>query len=137
MNRRYIRSSIHELETLFENQKDNRSLLTVLEDELEYRKTERAANLRRRVVMRLTELGISSVPSVQTHLALCIGSASNKESDRIVQGVADTSKGTQKVADIADLRSATARERIKNHSQRAIPLLRRTFSKTRRKRCRH
>jgi hypothetical protein len=52
MNRRYFRSSIHELETLFENQKDNGSLLKILEHELEHRKTERAANLYRRVVMR-------------------------------------------------------------------------------------
>lgn len=121
MNRRYFRSSIHDLETLFENQKDNGSLLTVLEDELEHRKTERAANLRRRVVMRLTELGISCAPPTQKQQALWIGSASNKESDGIIHTVADTSKGTQKTADNADFSSATMRERIKNHSQRAIP----------------
>lgn len=107
MNRRYFRSSIHELETLFENQKDNMSLLAALEDELEHRKTERAAKLRSCVVMRLTELGVSPVRSTQKQQALWIGSASNKESDEIVQAVADTSKRTQKAADNADFSSAT------------------------------
>ena len=121
MNRRYFRSSIHELETLFENQRDNGSLLTVLEHELEHRKTERAANLRRRVVMRLTELGISPAPSTQKQQALWFESVPNRESDGIIHAVANTSTRTQKAADDADLSSATVRERIKNHSQRAVP----------------
>jgi hypothetical protein len=44
MNRRYFRSSIDELETLFENRKDDGSLLKALQDELAHRKTERAVS---------------------------------------------------------------------------------------------
>jgi hypothetical protein len=56
MSRRYFRSSIHELETLCKNRRDDGSVLKALEDELAHRKTERAAKLRHRVSMRLIQL---------------------------------------------------------------------------------
>ena len=68
MNRRYFCSSIDELETLFENRKDDGSLLKALQDELAHRKTERAVKLRHCVAMRLTQLGVcSSKSTLQEH----------------------------------------------------------------------
>jgi hypothetical protein len=54
MARKYFHSSIQELETLFDEQKDNVELLRVLHEELAHRKTERSASLRRMVMGRLT-----------------------------------------------------------------------------------
>jgi multidrug resistance efflux pump len=91
MNRRYFRSSIHELESLFEHRKDDSSVLDALEHELAHRTTERAAKLRRRVAMRRTELGIcTSAATVQQH-SLQFERLPNIKSEEIVEACAETS----------------------------------------------
>lgn len=90
MNRRYFRSSIHELETLFENRKDDGSVLKALQDELAHRKTERAAKLRGRVVMRLTQLGICTSASTLPQHSLQFEGVPNIKSEPIVEVYADT-----------------------------------------------
>jgi energy-coupling factor transporter ATP-binding protein EcfA2 len=123
MNRRYFRSSIHELETLFENRKDDGSVLKALQDELAYRKTERAAKLRGRVVMRLTQLGICTSASTLQQHSLPFEGVPNIKSDPIVEAYAGTLAVLQKSADHPDPTSTALRARVKNHSQRAIPPL--------------
>src|SRR5215213_332727 len=123
MNRRYFRSSIHELETLFENRKDDGSVLKALQDELAHRKTERAAKLRGRVVMRLTQLGICTSASTLLQHSLQFEGVPNIKSDPIVEVYADMLVVPQKSADHPDPTNTALRARVKNHSQCAIPPL--------------
>ena len=95
MTRTYFRSSIYELETLFETRSADGSVLEALEDELTYRKTERAAKLRRRVKTRLAQLGIQSGKNGLPAL--------------------------QQSTDYSDFTSANLRGQIKNHSHQATP----------------
>ncbi len=60
MARKFFRSSIQELEALFREKTDNVEVLLALEEELSYRKTDRAARLRNQVVERLAGLRTSS-----------------------------------------------------------------------------
>jgi hypothetical protein len=60
MARKFFRFSIQELETLFSEKADNIEVLMDLEEELDYRKTDRAARLRNHVVERLAGLRTSS-----------------------------------------------------------------------------
>ena len=112
MKRKYFRSSIHELETLFENRKDDGSVLEALEDELAHRKTERAVKLRSLVSMRLTELGICTSASTLQQDSLQFERVPNVESDGIVQARAETIMAPQKSADHADSTSTTLRARV-------------------------
>ena len=121
MNRRYFHSSIHELETLFENSKDDRSVLEALEEELAHRKTERAAKLRRRVRMCLTELGICT-SELKQHTP-SFERVPNMKTDRIVEVWNDVSIVPQKSTAEPNLTSATLQTRVKDHSQRVIPPL--------------
>ena len=118
MNRRYFRSSIQELETLFENRQDDSSVLEALSDELEHRKTERAAKLHHRVVMRLTQLGIRPSLSTPTQQSLRTVGVPLNEIDGIVQPCCDILMEQQKCADFTN---AKLRERLKAHSQRPKP----------------
>jgi len=118
MNRRYFRSSIHELETLFESRTDDGAVLKALEEELAHRKTERAAKLRHRVATRLAQLGTStSAPTLQRD-SLQFEGFPNTESDLIIEACA---MAAQKSADPPDPTSSTLRTRIKNHLPRAMP----------------
>ena len=56
MARRFFRSSINELEALFEQEDSNRDILLALHEELTHRKTERAGRLRTKVAERLVTL---------------------------------------------------------------------------------
>ena len=120
MNRRYFRSSIPELETLFENGKDDGPVLKALEDELAHRKTERAAKLRRRVAMRLTQLGICTSSSMLKQHSLDFGSVPVNGNDRIVQPRTDTLMALKKSSHNSERVSATLRARQKNHSQQTV-----------------
>lgn len=97
MTRRYFYSSIHELETLFEDRIDDGSVLKALEGELTHRRTERAAKLRHRVSMRLMQLAISSSSLKQQSLEFA-GLPIN-ENDRIVPPHADTFMPLQRSGD--------------------------------------
>jgi hypothetical protein len=123
MNRRYFHSSINELETLFENQTDDGSVLMALEHELEHRKTERSAKLRHRVQRRLTHLGIRHPSSSVKQQALQFDGCPANKSNGFVQAPVDTASVQQNSADNADRTSATLRARLANHSQRPIPPL--------------
>ncbi len=123
MNRRYFRSSIHELETLFENRKDDGSVLKALQDELAHRKTERAAKLRGRVVTRLTQLGICTFGSTLQQHSLQFGVVPSVNSYPNVEAYANTLAVPQKSADRPNPTSTALRARVKSHSQRAIPPL--------------
>ena len=123
MNRRYSRSSIHELETLFENRKDDISVLKALQEELAHRKTERAAKLRDRVMMRLTQLGIcTSASGLQQH-SLQFKGVPNTKSEPIVKAYADTLTAPQKSDNQPDPTKTALRALVNDHSQRAIPPL--------------
>jgi hypothetical protein len=123
MNRRYFRSSIHELETLFEKRKDNGSVLKALQEELAHRKTERAEKLRGRVMMRLTQLGsCTSASTLQQH-SLHFGGVPNIESEPIIEAYADTLAVPQTSDDYTDPTSTVLGALVKDHSQRAIPPL--------------
>ncbi len=120
MTRRYFRSSIDELENLFENRKDDGAVLEVLEGELAHRKTERAAKLRRRVATRLTQLGIrASFPTLKQP-SPHFGSVPVNESNCIVQPPDNILMGTQESAHNSDHINADLRARHKNHKQVAI-----------------
>src|ERR1044072_2003769 len=121
MNRRYFHSSIHDLETLFENQKDDGSVLKALQDELTHRKTERAVKLRQRIAIRLTQLGICTSPSTLQKDVLQFETLPNIKSDVIVEACADRLTVPHKWADPTDLTSSTLQARIKNHSRRPVP----------------
>lgn len=123
MNRRYFRSSIHELETLFENRKDDGSVLKALQEELAHRKTERAAKLRGRVMMRLTQLGTCTFASTLQQHSLQFGGVPNIERKPIVEAYADTLAVPQKSDDHPDPTSTALGALVKDHSQRAIPPL--------------
>lgn len=64
--RRYFRSSIVELEQLFESSKDDRSVLEALRDELGHRNTNRAHALAKKVVDQLASLGQSKTTDSPT-----------------------------------------------------------------------
>lgn len=123
MNRRYFRSSIHELEILFENHKDDGSVLKALEEELAHRKTERAAKLRRRVALRLSQLGICISASRLRQDSLQFDGVPNIKNDQIVEESADVLTAPQKSADPSDSTSTALRARVKKASQRPIPPL--------------
>jgi AAA domain len=123
MNRRYLHSSIHELETLFENRKDEGSVLKALQDELAHRKTERAVKLRERVVMRLTQLETCPSASTLRQHPPQFERAPIIKNDPILKTHANTLEVPQKSADYPDLTSTALRARVKNHSQQAIPPL--------------
>jgi len=121
MNRSYFRSSIHELETLFEKRNDDGVVLKALEDELAHRKTERAAKLRSRVTTRLIELGIcTSASTLQQHFVQ-FQQVPSTTSDRVADACAHTSTGPQRSDDHPNPTSSTLREQIRNHEPRAIP----------------
>jgi hypothetical protein len=121
MNRRYSRSSIDELETLFENRKNDSSLLKALEDELAHRKTERAVKLLHRVAVRLTELGVCSSNSTLQEHSVQFERVPNTRRGKIVEPRADLLMVQQTSANQPDPTSRTLQARLKNHSQRAIP----------------
>jgi hypothetical protein len=123
MNRRYFRSSIHELETLFEKRKDNGSVLKALQEELAHRKTERAEKLRGRVMMRLTQLGSCTSASTLQQYSLHFGGVPNIESEPIIEAYADTLAVPQTSDDYTDPTSTVLGALVKDHSQRAIPPL--------------
>jgi hypothetical protein len=120
MTRRYFHSSIHELETLFENRKDDGSVLKALEDELTHRKTERAEKLRHRVSMHLTQLGIFTSSSMLKQHPLDSGSVPVNVNDGIVQPRADTLMAPKKSAHDSERVSTTLQAWQKNHSQQAV-----------------
>ncbi|HEV7395775.1 MAG TPA: AAA domain-containing protein [Pyrinomonadaceae bacterium] len=62
MNRRHFHSSIKELENLFEHGQYDQALLRDLEEELQHRKTDRAAKLRLRINARLLGLRTGTTP---------------------------------------------------------------------------
>jgi hypothetical protein len=70
MARRFFRSSIQELETLFKENHNNVDILFSLEEELSHRKTERAARLRNQVEERLVVLRPSPSSREQTSAEL-------------------------------------------------------------------
>lgn len=72
MARTFFRSSIQDLEALFKEQNDSLELLRALQEELTYRKTERAARLRNQVTERLMALrsGTSSREQTSQELPL-------------------------------------------------------------------
>lgn len=118
MNRRYFSSSIDEPETLFENQKDKRSVLEILENELPHRKTELAARLRGRVAGRLTQLGIrTSSSTLEQESVQFDGTPVNG----IDQHQSDAPGMRKKSADNSGPTSATLRGRVKNQAPRALP----------------
>lgn len=112
MTRRYFRSSIHELETLFENRRDDSSVLKALEDELTHRKTERAAKLRYRVSMRLMQLGICGSSVKQQSLEFA-GLPVNGNG-RLVQPRIDTSTPLQTSGEHSVPNSSTLNARTKH-----------------------
>lgn len=118
MTRRYFRSSIQELETLFETHRDDVSVLKALEDELTHRSTERAANLRQRVWMRLIQLGIRS-SSLEQQSFEFTGIPVN-ENERIVQPRPDTFTPPPTSAKPCAPTTQTLRGRIE-HSHRPAP----------------
>jgi hypothetical protein len=120
MNRRYFRSSIHELEILFENGKNDGAALLALQDELVYRKTERAAKLRRLVSMRLTQLGISSATSTLGRSSLHFEEVCDTECDRILKPRGDILVARESGSDSTSTRQ-TVRAIAEKHSQRGIP----------------
>jgi len=121
MNRRYFHSSIHELETLFENRKDDGFVLKALQDELAHRKTERAVKLRSRVARRLTQLGVCSSKSKLQEHSVQFEQVPNIKSDGIVEACADLLMVQPKSVDQPYPISTTLQAQVKNHSQRAIP----------------
>lgn len=120
MNRKYFRSSIDELETLFETQDNDGSVLQAIQDELAHRKTERAARLLRRIVRRLTELGFSTAASTAQERSFRFERVLNIESDLFGDACADTLFVPQKSSDDPDSSSSALRARVKTQSQRAI-----------------
>jgi hypothetical protein len=111
------------LETLFENRKDDISVLKALQEELAHRKTERAAKLRDRVMMRLTQLGIcTSASGLQQH-SLQFKGVPNTKSEPIVKAYADTLTAPQKSDNQPDPTKTALRALVNDHSQRAIPPL--------------
>lgn len=121
MNRKYFHSSIDELETLFENQKTDGSVLKAIEDELAYRKTERAAKLRRRVATHLTQLGMCTSASTLDQPQVEYERVLNTRREGIADEPIDRSTLPQKSADQVAAGSTIPRPPIKNQAQRAIP----------------
>ena len=118
MHRRYFRSSILELEILFNNCNDDESVLEALVDELQHRKSERAANLRRRVAMRLPHLNRRCSSSTLKQKSFQFASVSVDETESIVRPHAKPETVQQKAANHAHLTSATLRTRLKDPSHR-------------------
>jgi len=108
---------------LFENRKDDGSVLKALQDELAHRETERAVKLRERVVMRLTQLEICPSASTLRQHPPQFERAPIIKNDPILKAHANTLGVPQKSADYPDLTSTALRARVKNHSQQAIPPL--------------
>ena len=121
MNRRYFHSSIHDLETLFENQKDDGSVLKALQHELTHRKTERAAKLSHRIAMRLAQLGTCTFASTLQQASLQFETVPNITSDGIVEACADRLMVPQKSVGHPDPTSSTLQARVKDHSRRPTP----------------
>ena len=98
-------------------------MLKALQDELAHRKTERAAKLRGRVVIRLAQLGIYTSASTRQQHSLQFKEVTNIKSDLIVEVHADALAESQNSADHRASASAALGARVKNHSQLPKPPL--------------
>lgn len=123
MNRKYFRSSIDELENLFENQRDDGSALVALKDELEHRKTERAAKLRRRVETRLAQLEISNSTPTLEQPSLQFGSVQANECNSIVQPAGDILMSAQESTNNSDSINPTLHARFNKHGRDKTPTI--------------
>ena len=121
MNRKYSRSSIQELEVLFENCKDDGLVLKALQNELAHRTTERAAKLRYRVATRLAERSVHSSSSTPKQHPLQFSNVSVKQSEPAVRSDCDFFPQSQESAGNGNFTSASLRAKLKKHLPGPMP----------------
>jgi AAA domain len=116
MRRKYFRFSIEELEVLFKNCNDDQFILEALREELDHRKSDRAAKLRR----QLSQPGKLGSSSILKQPSFPFAGVSAKENDRIKLRTEPVTPPPRPVHN-TDLTSATLQERLKDHSDRKTP----------------